>query len=682
MLYRIFASCISIALFLFFVGLSPTPVRAGLFDKVGDALGSAADKFSKDVKEAGQELGVVDKEKKSTKESKTTKDSQAKTKTAKTEKLPSGVVYRLKKIGKELDRADKAMDKGVGSASDRAGRAERYLKSAKRYRSEIDKNYKGKFSADHPDITACDDRILKLEQNIAQAQGGKSAPVVAEKAGEQKTAAKSEAEPAKKEKKVEASAKLPSSVKHRLKKAAKELDRAEKAIKAEPSPGSVPADVARKYFEKAKYLRKEIDDRYAGKYSLEDPMVKSVDQRIASLQAQLDKADQAKAADKAAQQKAEAQKKAGLTLCNEWNDKLKPFISPSSGKELLAYHTDDSALIREWKGIYSEVEPLWKEYQSVEFSQDKTPDLKYTEKELGRRIGEFKDVYAKWEKKASLAKANMGGFMFSTAPIDPAAPGGFTDNFKAGDNIYALVKVKKPWAKIYKNQNKASLRINVKLDNKKIHAQFVTLKTPAELNKDYILFEIAPAPDKTKAYANPNIEYGKSTPTLRQGPMELSHHLGKLGPGNHTMSFDLYYYGKTWAKGSFKISGDDFGYYAKLNQEVAGAVAKARTLPKAKMKNAKFESQMKKILEEAGWPEVYRLNIVDKDWWLDRVSGGDSPVKSRHMAAAALAKGSDGKYFYRVCTFHQHKLLSGGFGKFELSHQGPKVPIAEANIDK
>ena len=681
MFFRGFTSCISIALLLLFTGLSPIPAQADLFDKVGNALGSAADKFGKDVKEAGQELGIVDKDKKSTAKPKSQKASQpgAKAKTEKVDKLPSGVVYRLKKINKELDRADKAMVKGVGSDVDKAARAERYLKSANRYRSEIDKNYKGKFSVDHPDMKACDNRILKLEQKIAQVKGSESAPAVAEKPAREKSAVKASAEPAAKKEESKASAKLPSAVSHRLKKAEKELDRAEAAINSE---GGGPASAAQRYFEKAQYLRKEIDDRYAGQFSLENPQVKSVDQRLAALKAQLDQADQAKAAEKAAQDEAQAKEKAGIALCNEWNDKLKPFISSASGKELLAYHTEDAALIKEWKGIYDQVEPLWNEYKGASLPQDKTPDLKYTEKELGRRIGEFKSVYAKWEEKAKQTKADMGGFLFSASPIDPAAPGGFTDNFKAGDNIYALVKVKKPWAKIYKNQNKASLRINVKLDNKKIHAQFVTLKTPAELNKDYILFEIAPAPDKTKAYANPNIEYGKSTPTLRQGPMELTHHLGKLGPGSHTMSFNLYYYGKTWAKGSFKISGDDFGYYAKLNQDVEGAVAKARTLPKAKMKNAKFESQMKKTLVDAGWPEVHRLNIIDKDWWLDRVSGGDSPIKSRHMAAAALAKGSDGKYFYRVCTFHQHKLITGGFGSFELSHQGPKVPIAENNIDK
>jgi len=79
---------------------------------------------------------------------------------------------------------------------------------------------------------------------------------------------------------------------------------------------------------------------------------------------------------------------------------------------------------------------------------------------------------------------------------------------------------------------------------------------------------------------------------------------------------------------------------------------------------------------------VYRIHIVDKDWWYDRHSGGDSPIVGRHIAAAALYKDTDGKYCYRVCTFEQRKLITGGFGALELTDQGRKIPIPAENIDK
>jgi hypothetical protein len=56
-------------------------------------------------------------------------------------------------------------------------------------------------------------------------------------------------------------------------------------------------------------------------------------------------------------------------------------------------------------------------------------------------------------------------------------------------------------------------------------------------------------------------------------------------------------------------------------------------------------------------------------------------VKSRHLAAAALARDGEG-YYYKVCTFHQDQLLTGGFGELYLSHQGERVPVPKDNIDR
>ncbi len=110
-------------------------------------------------------------------------------------------------------------------------------------------------------------------------------------------------------------------------------------------------------------------------------------------------------------------------------------------------------------------------------------------------------------------------------------------------------------------------------------------------------------------------------------------------------------------------------------------VTGGRTMPKAKKTDKAMEAKMAGLLRNAGWPNVLRLLIVDKDWWIHRVSGGNSPVKSRHMAVATY-KDKDGQCYYRVCTFHQHRQLGGGFGPLELTHQGTPVPIPEANVGK
>lgn len=176
--------------------------------------------------------------------------------------------------------------------------------------------------------------------------------------------------------------------------------------------------------------------------------------------------------------------------------------------------------------------------------------------------------------------------------------------------------------------------VGVKLDGAKIHAQIVKLKSPQLMSSRHLVFEVAPDPAKMTAYNDPNREYGLSTATSRQGPNELTRHLAQLGPGQHTMEFDITYFGQTWSAGSFTINGDDFSMYAKLNEKIAAGVSASVTLPAAKMTNQSLADEMQSLLENAGWKDIHRINIVDKDWWLDRVSGGNSAVQSRHVATA------------------------------------------------
>jgi hypothetical protein len=68
-------------------------------------------------------------------------------------------------------------------------------------------------------------------------------------------------------------------------------------------------------------------------------------------------------------------------------------------------------------------------------------------------------------------------------------------------------------------------------------------------------------------------------------------------------------------------------------------------MPAAGQTNNELEHTMKGLLKNAGWPDIIRLVIKDKDWWLDRASGGDSPTVSRHMDAAAAAQDKDGSHY-------------------------------------
>ncbi|KMY68854.1 hypothetical protein AAU61_04535 [Desulfocarbo indianensis] len=614
--------------------------QAGLLDDVGSAMGGAASRVKKDLKEAGQEIGLVDKD-----------------------ALPGGVASRLKKINQELDKAEKALAQGAGGPQDRAKRAEQNVKRANTYRLEIDKSYKGKYSPDNPQIKAADRRLAKVEEKVQAASSGEAsaAAPAASAAGGQTT---------------QASAKLPGGAKNRLGKVDKELAQVERVLGKSAS---------------ADWRAKQADMHLKSAQDYLDEIAKSYPEAMGHPEVQAAQASLARARDKVAalqgkvaaadshKQKAAASAKDAEALSQEWIDKLKPFVSPNSGKELATYASDDENLWRGWEAIHAELAPLWDEYQKTDFSGGKSPELQAVEKHLKRYLDNYDSNHASYANKKAEDAAKLGRFVFSKEPPDPANPSGLTQSFKAGDHIYALALATKPWSEIYRSQNNAPVRIDVLIDGKKIHAQFVELKKPAYLARKYLVFEIAP--EKITAYSDPDIVYGKSTATLRQGPMEMLDHLSKLAPGKHSLDFKVAYYGDTYVQGGFTIEGDDFKVYQAMAQKAAGAAAKSVTLPPARMTNKALEAKMRELTANAGWPEVYRLNIIDKDWWLDRMSGGNSPVKSRHMAAAVMAKDGDG-YFYKVCTFHQPKLITGAWGELELTRTGDRVPVAEENKDK
>jgi hypothetical protein len=90
------------------------------------------------------------------------------------------------------------------------------------------------------------------------------------------------------------------------------------------------------------------------------------------------------------------------------------------------------------------------------------------------------------------------------------------------------------------------------------------------LAKNYAVLEIAPDPNSMLSYTEKMPKYGKSSANMLQGPMELTHHLAKLDPGEHTMEFSVASYGLKFSS-SFTIEGSDFGFYAELNQKMVAA---------------------------------------------------------------------------------------------------------------
>ena len=489
---------------------------------------------------------------------------------------------------------------------------------------------------------------------------------------------------------------LPRAVSSDVANASSKLDEAEAAwaadytgqstVSGETDPRAVKLDALKSPLTSANYYYDNILKKCQRQSSPCDPghpqiaVLKSrldaMQENVKGLEAELAGAEAAAAA---AAEEAAAQAAAVEAECEAWKDRM--YAYTDGDKALYRCVNAPSEQMPACKEQYDEAEALMAEFGETQWAEEPCNAILSTLNDIERYMENFASSYESYAAEHAAAIANLGDFVFSKGPIDPSNPTGLTTQFTAGDTIYGLIRTKKPWSEIYDGKSSADVMVNVALDGEKIHAQFVTLKSPELMAQQHLVFEIAPDPDEMTAYENPERVYGLSTATMRQGPNELTHHLSQLGPGEHTMSFDITYFGTTWAAGSFTIGGDDFDSYAGLHEEIAEAVAGAVTLPPAQKTDKAMAAEMEALLENAGWEDIHRINIVDKDWWIDRVAGGDSAVKSRHIAAAALARDGEG-YYYKVCTFHQDRLLTGGFGELYLSHQGDRVPVPEANIDK
>jgi outer membrane murein-binding lipoprotein Lpp len=278
---------------------------------------------------------------------------------------------------------------------------------------------------------------------------------------------------------------------------------------------------------------------------------------------------------------------------------------------------------------------------------------------------------------AAPASAPAGAaILFSKSPIDPNNPTNLTKSFQAGDSIYGLIRVAKPWREIYNAKNKSEVAIMVVMKvGSSETLQYVTLKKPEFIDSNYLVLDIAPEPEKMTAYKNPDIVFGESKGNRKIGPIAFTYDLAQLPAGKHTVNLFVRDYGDKHASGSFEIEGTDFKAYADLHEKVKAATEAADTLPAARMVNKDLEAQMHKLLENAGWSNILRVVIIDKDWWVEA-------DKSRYLNVAAAAKDASGKCYWCKLQFTQPKLIGGGWGDLELTMTGEKRNIAEENVNK
>lgn len=274
------------------------------------------------------------------------------------------------------------------------------------------------------------------------------------------------------------------------------------------------------------------------------------------------------------------------------------------------------------------------------------------------------------------ASANASRIVFSSSPIDPANPANLTTSFKAGDTIYGLIQVDKSWREIYEAEGKKELGLMIVMAiGESQTLQYITLKKAAYIDGSHLVLDIAPAPEKMTAYKDPDIAFGEGKGNRKIGPIAFTYELGQLPAGKHRIEFFIRNYGDKPAAGAFEIEGTDFKFYAGLHEKVKAASEAIDTLPPVGMVNKELEALMRKLLDNAGWTNILRVVIIDKDWWLE----GET---SRYLNVAAAAKGADGQCYWCNLQFTQPKLISGAWGALELTKTGIKRNITEENVNK
>ena len=237
-----------------------------------------------------------------------------------------------------------------------------------------------------------------------------------------------------------------------------------------------------------------------------------------------------------------------------------------------------------------------------------------------------------------------GGFatIFSKSPINPVKPDKLATAFKAGDYIYGLIRTEKTWRDLLgegsEDIKEIQVPIDMIVDGERIDFQYIMIKNKKAIDGKVLVLDIAPDPAKMTAYKDEGFVYAEGKGNRKIGPDQYTYNLSKLKPGKHTVKFQVRSYGDILSAGEFTIEGDDYKPYAELRENILKEMLNVGGMPQSQKTDVQIQAQMIKLLRNAGWKNIRKLVIIDKDWWIDRVEGGDSVVNGRHIGAAAVAK--------------------------------------------
>ena len=291
--------------------------------------------------------------------------------------------------------------------------------------------------------------------------------------------------------------------------------------------------------------------------------------------------------------------------------------------------------------------------------------------------------------------------VFSDRPINPEAPQNLKKDFKAGEHIYALAFLTDAVKNLYQNQSpNAQLQVEVFIYETK--PPLYSYQQPREeqltfnnlwisgtvKDNKYLVVDITPDPAKTTAYGGKEIIY-KKFGNKYEGPVNFAETLGKLAPGEHKLKVVVNCYYAPVASGEFTLTGDNFGFYTtlaeQLNNTAASAGAASAEFPKAVATDPARVTRMITALKNSNdWKngrfdatEILKT-VITYDWEIRRheISGA---ILHRYCIAAVAVKTKSGQCAYYKVTF-QEDYVGGNFQPLRYDGAGDKVALKCENI--
>lgn len=287
---------------------------------------------------------------------------------------------------------------------------------------------------------------------------------------------------------------------------------------------------------------------------------------------------------------------------------------------------------------------------------------------------------------SDLGSIKGGQLVFSNQPIDPQNPTNLKTEFTAGEYIYALLILDKPFNEFIGEESvrdpistyvisRPALKFNLAIDDQLVydglHNYAFSLQDKNNYWKNvptekYFFIDIAPDPAKQRTYGYKDIFFKKVSAVGREGnkaqagAQYYSFLLSRLKPGKHTFGMSVSGKGNNQVLGGFYITGDDFSKYLEISNKLEEAAGANMELPASRWDNPQLASSISSAYKKLGGERVLKVIIVRPSWAPKKDAIGR--IIYRRIGAVIVFKKPEGKCYMQEGSFIQYHKGGGRYG--------------------